>query len=308
MKMSLFNYPTTVIWVDDSQVFINSIQKNSDAFNQCQIKTFLCPIECLDYFKEYKPMNLQESFLLSCKNYEESDLINHIPIDIDFEKICSVLHDNQITNDISVMIVDQNMPGMNGIELCKQLNHLPFKKILLTSFIAEDEVISAFNNRIIDGYIRKNSDNFIEEINTQIKLLSENYLAERSSSLLAHLEADKKSHFSDPNFREFFSNWCSQNNIVKYFLIDKIGNMRVINDKCESSNFIVYNDDTIDEFISLNIIDEPNEFVEIIASKKRLPFFGERKHGWEFEASKWDKYLYPCNLLNGKTQYYWFTV
>jgi response regulator RpfG family c-di-GMP phosphodiesterase len=194
-----------------------------------------------------------------------------MPTDIDFEKISFELNNDRIKNDISAIIVDQNMPWMNGIELCKKLSHLPFKKILLTGSVTEDEVISAFNNKIIDCYIRKNADNFIEEVKSHVKLLSEKYLSEKSSPLLAHLEADKKLHFSDPEFMTFFSEWCSKNNIVKYFVIDKVGNMRVINDKDEISNFVVYTDDTLKEFISLNILDEPNSFEEIIASKQKLP-------------------------------------
>jgi CheY-like chemotaxis protein len=309
MQMPLFNYPSTVVWVDDSEIFIKSIQKNSQEFNPNFIKTFECPLECLKFFANYKPANLEESFLLSCKNYEESDLVDHAPTDINFEKICLAFEGDKIKEEVSVIIVDQNMPGMNGIDLCKQLSHLPIKKILLTGAITEDEVISAFNNRIIDCYIRKNSDKVIDDIKIHVKLLTEKYFSERSSALLSHLEADKKLHFSDPAFISFFAEWCKKNNIIKYFFFDKLGNMRVIDDKNKVSNFIIYNNDTLNEFIHLNnLTDEPNEFIQVISSKHKLPFFGERKNGWEIASNEWAKYLYPCSIANGRIEYYWCVV
>ena len=308
MKMPLFNYPSTVVWLDDSELFIRSIDNITNDLNSYNVKTFTNPLECLDFIKKSKFTNFDENFLLACKNYEESDLVDHAPADIDFSKIILSL-ENQRNEEISVIIVDQNMPEMNGIELCKHLQNLPVKKILLTGFITEDEVIKAFNEKIIDCYIKKGTDTFIDEINLHIRLLSEKYFIEKSSPLLSFIETDKKLHFSDDIFIAFFAEWCKANRIIEYCLIDKIGNMRVIDDQGFIRNFVIYNHDTLGELIELNnLADEPNAFLEVISSKRKIPFFGERKNGWDIAAAEWDKHLYPCQVINGRTDYYWCAI
>jgi CheY-like chemotaxis protein len=309
MKMPLFNYPSTIVWVDDSEIFIRSILNNSHEFKPHNVKTFTSPMECLNFFNNINLPNDDGNFLLSCKNYEESDLVDHAPTDIDFAKISLFQEKNKKNDEISVIIVDQNMPGISGIDLCNKLKHLPVKKILLTGSIAEDEVIKAFNGKVIDCYIRKGSDTFIEEIKMHANLLAEKYFTEKSSALLSHLEADKKLHFSDNYFISFFAEWCKKNNIIEYCLIDKIGNMRVIDVEGTIRNFIIYNNETLNEFVYLNnLADEPNAFLEVISSKNKIPFFGERKNGWDIAANDWDKYLYPCNVINGRTDYYWCVI
>lgn len=302
-KMSLFHFPSTVVFVDDSSLFLDSI-KLSDEFNLKKIKTFTNPLEALKFFQNYQPILAETNFLSLCNEYEKSDLVGHLPTNIDFAKLSNIFANRQIEDDVSVLIVDYDMPEMKGIELCEKLKHLPCKKILLTGALAEKEVISAFNEGIIDCFIRKNSENLMGEINIYIKLLMEKYYTEKSAALLSHLETGKKLHFSDAAFASFFSEWCQTNQITKYFIIDKFGNLRVEDKTGKAYNFVVYNDQTVNEFIALNLlVDEENEFLQSISTKQRLPFFGEQVNGWDIESNEWENHLHPCNVVNGANKY-----
>jgi CheY-like chemotaxis protein len=308
-RMPLFNFPGTIVWIDDSSIFLEGIKLSTNEFDFNRIKIFENPVECLRYLQDYTSKKADSKFLSACKKYEESDLIDHLPVDMDFEEISRVLSGAQIEDEISVLIVDYDMPEMNGIELCRQLKHLPCKKIILTGAIGEKEVIAAFNDGIIDCFIHKNGEGFISEINTYVKLLSEKYLAERSAPILSHLETSNKLHFSDPAFAAFYSEWLKKNDIVKYFIVDKFGSMRVVRRDGKAGNFVIYSDSTLSEFIDLNSFDdEDNEFLQIITSKKKIPFFGEGVNGWDIETDKWGDYLFPCDVIQGREAYYWCVV
>lgn len=308
-KMPIFYFPSSVVWVDDSSVFLQSIKLSDNDLDFEKIKTFENPIECLNHFKNYTSKIIDSTFLSVCDKYEEADLIDHLLVDVVFEKISNAMQKKQLEDEISVLIVDYNMPEMKGTELCRHLKHLPCKKILLTGEVSEKEAVLAFNEGIIDCFIHKNGTDFITEINAYVKLLTEKYFVERSAAVLSHLETNRILHFSDLAFMAFFSKWCKTNNIVKYFIIDKFGNMKVIDQKGKISNFVVYNDHTLNEFISINkLIDENNIFLPLISSKQKLPFFGERVNGWDVEADLWGNYLFPCNIIKGKVNYYWCVV
>lgn len=308
-KMPLFYFPSTVVWVDDSAIFLQSIKFSENEFEFDRIKTFENPLDSLKYLQSYASKILNLKFLSVCDKYEESDLVDHQPVDINFEIISRMMLSTGIEDEVSVLIVDYDMPEMKGTELCRRLEGLPCKKILLTGAVSEKEVVLAFNDGIIDCYIRKNGESFIEEINTYVKLLTEKYFSERSAAILSHLEASKKLHFSDPAFVAFFSEWCQKNNILKYFIVDKFGNIRTINHEGKSSYFVIYNNHKLNEFISLNsIIDESNVFLKQIASKKKLPFFGEGVNGWDVEIEEWKNHLFPCDVMKGQEDYYWCVV
>lgn len=308
-KMPLFYFPSSVVWVDDSSIFLESIKLSNNEFDFKRIKTFEKPLECLNFFQTYSINMPNSKFLSICEKYEESDLIDHLPVDLNFKEICNELQCDRIDDEITVLIVDYDMPEMKGTDLCRQLKDVPCKKILLTGAISEKAAIAAFNDGIIDCFILKTGDGFIEEINAYVRLLTEKYMVEKSAAILSHLETNRKLHFSDPEFAAFFSQWREQNNIVKYFIVDKIGNMRTIDHNGKHSNFVVYSDRTLDEFISLSsLIDENNPFLQLIKSGEKLPFFGEGVNGWDIEADKWENYLFPFKVIKGRETYYWCVV
>lgn len=56
----------------------------------------------------------------------------------------------------SLVIIDYNMPYLNGLEVVKQINSLNYGcKIVIVSMYADKKEISLFKNEGIDGYINK---------------------------------------------------------------------------------------------------------------------------------------------------------
>lgn len=56
----------------------------------------------------------------------------------------------------SLVIIDYNMPYLNGLEVVKQINSLNYGcKIVIVSMYADKKEISLFKNEGVDGYINK---------------------------------------------------------------------------------------------------------------------------------------------------------
>jgi DNA-binding NarL/FixJ family response regulator len=94
------------------------------------------------------------------------------------------IYNSQRFHEISVLVVDFDMPGMTGLELCEELADKPFKKLLLTGKADEKTVIQAFNEGKIQKYIHKDSQNFAEEMNRAVRELQRNYFEDLSAVVI----------------------------------------------------------------------------------------------------------------------------
>lgn len=311
LTLPIFYHVSTVITVDDDTLFLKAISPilNSNFL----VKTIHQPTQCIEFFKDYNSPLSQINFLRSCTEHEHFDVMNHSFVDFDVPALQSLLSNPERNEEVSVIIVDYNMPEMNGIELCSKLNKLPIKKILLTGEAGSRDAVSAFNDNIIDRFIRKDSPSLASEIQTYVSTLSQQYYREKTSSLLTHLEVDKQMPLSDPLFAEFFQQWCKANRIKEYMLIDKNGSFIVLDKNNKYFYFIVHTADSLQSFIELNDNEaeteiEVDQFIKSVTQREKIPFFGIGKECWQFEPHSWHNYFYQPNILDGRERYYWTVI
>lgn len=304
--LPLFYYPASVVWVDDDELLLNAATEFFG--NDVKVETFNSAEACLDFFENYTSILSEISLLSGCGDYEEYDTINHSPVDINTQALRQLPDQLERKNEVCVLIVDYRMHGMTGIELCRKLKSLSAKKILLTGDADSELAVAAFNEGIIDCYIRKDSSMLAAEIMNYLSTLSIEYFNDIGKTLLAHLETDRKIPFTDPIFVEFFMEWRKENRIKEHFIFDKQGNMQLIDDEGNRSLFIVHTDKTLNEFVELYASEkEILNYVEIVKNRTKVPFFGIGLESWQHEVKDWSEYFYTPEVLSGREKYYWFT-
>jgi len=101
------------------------------------------------------------------------------------EKVLQILE----KEDVQVLVSDQRMPGITGIELLETVaeKHPQIRRFLLTAFTDAETVIEAVNVGRIHGYIAKpfNNDDVRKAINASLEVY---YLRLRNREILEELE------------------------------------------------------------------------------------------------------------------------
>lgn len=307
LTLPAFYCPSTIAWIDDDALFLRAISQTFRSHYPLQ--TFNHPNDCLHFFATYTPP-IAKSFQPHADiAHEHYDTTHHSPVDFDITTLPHLHENADRTKEISVIIVDYQMPGMNGLELCRKLHTLPCKKILLTGEADHRDAVAAFNDNIIDRFIRKDSPTLVAEIQKYIATLSQQYFRERTQTLIAHLEANYRLPLSDPIFIDFFHRYCNAHDIREYSILDKNGSFLVIDQHDQSSYLIIHTDRSLNAFIELHDdTEEAKIYLTIIKNREKIPFFGVGKENWDFEPSTWSNYFYPPEIIEGREKYYWAAI
>lgn len=305
--LPLFYYPSTWVWVDDDSVLLNTMSKVFSAHNN--IVSFSSAEECLSYFRNYQPITNQYSFLAINQEDENYGATQQSAMSFDLSLIIELANNPKRHNEISVMVIDYNMPEESGFSLAQKIDTC-IPKILLTGNTEEQKAIEGFNNNLINRFVHKSESEMIRKLDMYLNTLTKDYFQKLTKPLLTCLETEKKSPLSDPIFIEFFERHCKENNIQEYYLIDREGSFLCVDDKGNHSCLVVHTDSSLENWIELYEEDARLIASEIDAVKQRnkIPFFGIDQEAWQVESPTWPNYLYDARLVNGRSRYFCATV
>ena len=307
--LPLFYFQSRICFVDDDVKLLKTITQGSP--KQFQFEILNTPESCLSFFENYLSPLSNIKFFNTIDESEDYDLAQQLPVNLDISKIENLSHHRKRFSEISVLIIDQHMPNISGLAICEKLKNTPVKKILMTGLTTDTEVIDAFNHGLIDKFINKNSEDLLEILSDNIIDLNYQYFSDYSKPFLKQLEADKITVLQDPAFICLFQNHCRDNNIVEFYLINKMGHFLLISDTGEKSHFVLMSQKDIDYFILHN--SAPDDLIKTDLFKRMkngelIPFSSEHKNFWEIESSDLRPYFYPAKLLQGRENYFYTIV
>lgn len=244
-KLSCFYYPTSVLLVDDDSDMLVDLSESLN-LNSDLTKTFTDPRQALAY--------------LSQDTYRQ-DLINRIEQTDDEGWGDQLLFPRWVFleeafrkerfQQTSVMVIDYEMPGMRGLEVCEKLPNPHIKSILLTGVADESIAIDAFNKGLIYQFIRKQDPTFLEQLQATIRQAQWEYFLELSQTPLKILSKTYgSSAFVDPYFGEYFQTLRFKHQIQEFYLLHRPGTSLLIDNRNELHSLIVADSCAIEEFLA----------------------------------------------------------
>ena len=293
-------YPMRKIVLDDDQAFSQSIllkmhDRNFVAYNS--------PRKALHHLlHEYRPTFTKADLIALDSTVENSRTKHTVNIHIEkLKQMFQTLHHQ----DISVLLVDYHMPEMCGLDFLKEISHLPIKKALVTGEKDYKIAVNAFNEGLVDAYIRKDESDFPTKVQNTIAELEWKYFAELSSlvSDIPEFNYLKNNHFV-PIFKQFIE----ENNISAFCLTDMQGSFITQTQQGEQKHLLIRSKMQLQELSKIAKEDgASDEIIGNLEQGKVIPFFDNKEY-WQIPASEWGEYLHPANTLFGDPNIAWVVI
>jgi len=306
-QISLCYHPTKTVLIDDNQDFLKAIKLELERDLHCS--SFVSPVQALTFFKQdHKP----KPFTERCFIEPVDERADHLFFNVDLRQIHQEVYLGDRFNDIAVIVVDYTMPRMDGLTLSRHIKDLypHIRIILLTGEADNDLAVQAFNEGIIDKFIKKGTPELSKLLIETIKILERKYFQLLSQSIIDKLNgvAHKLNRLSDPNLISFFNQICREKAIVEYYLIDGNGSFLLIDNKGTPAWFVLLNGQDIQEFYSYALLEKaPMAVIEALKTQQKLPFF-YTEDDLQTPPADWENYLHPAKPVPQAADYYYALI
>lgn len=297
-------YPTTVILIDDNKQFLNNLSLQLP--DNVLFRSFSEPAGALKFINS-APLGNEMS------EHETDDpdavLPDQFSVKFNLRNIHQAIFNAQRFNRVSVIVVDYAMPGLNGLDLCKQINHPNIKKIMLTGEADNDIAVQAFNEKIIDHFILKSSPILSAKMVAAINVQQREYFKEQSQDLMKHFFSNASpSCLRSPEFINLFEQTIDELGIVEYYLMDDNGSFLLLDANAKPSWLAVKSEEEMADLLAHARFEEaPTDVIAALEEKIKLPYFYSEQD-MQTTPSDWGHYLHDAQLLQGLQKHYFSVI
>jgi len=293
-----FYHPTSVVVVDDDPMFLQS-------FDFYFGDSFLChafndPKRALDFIGARRPNRPNpRNFVASAASLPTDPMSTGI---LNAAAMSQLVRDADRFGQVSVAIVDYDMPSMNGIELCRRMKRIPVRTILLTGKAGKDVAVRAFNEQVIDCFLTKQDPNLAARLRQEVARLQRSYFADTTGEIKVMCALDEARFLSDIIFTTLFEAILRSENVQEYYLtVEPLGILMVRADG--STVFMLVMDDArLQAHLEIAVEESaPLEFICRLEEGEILPYFatatGFYQRGLE---SSWREQVWPARVVRGE--------
>ena len=302
MTMHPFYHPTSIVVVDDDPLFLGSFDFYFGDSFVCH--SFTDPRCALDYVEQCRTRNPNLERYVSRANHEEDinlDDRGSRTIRFRASNLSQLIQDEQRFAQVSVAIVDYDMPGMTGIEVCRRLKAWPVRTILLTGKASMEAAVAAFNEQLIDCFLMKQDTRLTERIKFEIARLQRAYFAEATRALGVVCALDDVKFLEDQAFATLFKSMCESEDVAEYYLsVDPVGILLIRQDG--STVFMpVHDEDRLRAHLEIAAANgAPRELLVRMEEGEFIPIFPTESGFFEPELrDTWRKHVWPAHVVHG---------
>ena len=296
-----FFFPTTVIFVDDSISFLSNLSLQLDS--NLSFKLFNSPTDALHILHSSEPLYSMVKRLFSTYQHRDDLNMSRHVIDVNLDPIHREVHNEKRFEHISVVVVDYDMPEINGIDFCRNIKNDEIKKILLTGKADEQVAIRAFNEGLIDCFIRKQDADAITQLQKNIHILQNSYFSGVEHPLSDALSIASQ-FLSDASIVPHFSKICQELEIVEYYFTYAPNGVLMLDKNGVSYLFIIQSEDDLQSMYEIAFHkDAPDELLALIKMGTYIPYFWKTQGEYSTQYD-WRNCLFPASEVQGRKRYF----
>ena len=301
-KPSCFYHPTTVLFLDDNQVFLDALELEFGA--RVKMKTFTDPAQAMEAINASNQEITQS--VLKAVGMGNADTASDARVGFELSNMLKLIYDKSRFDNIAVLVVDYEMPGINGVEFCQKLGDKNIFKILLTAEADKDTAINAFNSGAIDKFLLKTSANLYQELGDAIAELQCRYFKELSRSIADGLGDSFKTLLDNESYKEIFHQVVTSEKATEYYLVDGSGSFLFLNKQAEPIWLMVRHANEIDDQIELLEGYESSESIVTPIKQKEKILFLLSEAEYKKPVTEWVEHMF--NAEQFEVNYYYSIV
>lgn len=297
-SLSCCYFPTTVYVIDGNQYFLNKLRASlatdficefyDDANNALHVLN-----------KKHAEDPLTKSGILgSRKSGQKRSSV------IDMQFIQQEIYNPKRFQEISVVIVNESLPGLQGVEFCREIKDSNIKRILLTHNENNAEALEAFHSGLIDKIVFKDTPEWLTVLKQSVAELQWRFFYDLTILNTDFLTDNSINMLTDNLFIEIFYKYFKQHQLVEYYLLDRLGSYLFLNRAAKPSWLVVCDTERMEIAAErAREANAPYSIIKALQDKIKMLYLPIDKA--ELGSSdEWEKYMYPVKLLAENQHYY----
>lgn len=305
-KIPICYFPSTVIFVGIHKDYTESIASRLES--HALVKCYALPRNALAAIHTNYQSQSGHNSEIPEHHYQHHDnaLPANFTLNLNLAAIHCEVYNPTRFNEISVIVVDQTMDNMTGIEFCKKMDNSPIKRILLLNRTHEQEANKAKKDGIIDDYIIKQDFKAVDNLFALISKLKNQYFQSMSELILKMLTVSSPACLLDPVFVEYFNKVIKDNHVVEYYLTDSSGSFLLFDAAGNFSYLLVRTQQDINKYYEHARSHHASEqLLSDLNNGTKIPFFWWQDSLPDVDEGDWSTYLYPAEkITNNNTTYF----
>lgn len=218
IELAPYFHPTQIVLVDDDIDFLGNLSLQVDA--DLAYLLFDSTHKALDYLNERQADRLSRNRFFREVRADRQGAGNGVSLEIDLDSLRQEMQAPDRFAQISVALVDYAMPQMDGLEFCRRIRDPHVRKILFTGVATEADAVDAFNQGIIDGYIRKHEHAVYDVLNSTIRQCQHDYMRDAFVAAADLFPLQVPNLLEDPSVAQLMDRLRRSHDTVEYYLAD----------------------------------------------------------------------------------------
>lgn len=297
--MPYFHHPIKVIFLDDNRQFLDAL--DLEFGEKFDMLTFTESEEALRAITKHGQYITNNVFKIT--NDVNNDTTTERVIGFEVNNLLSRIYDKTRFDEAAILVVDYEMPDINGIDFCHKLKETKIFKIMLTAEADKDIAIKAFNDGVIHKFILKTNEELHSELALAIQELTRGYFRNVLNNIINAHNHLTNALFSNPLYLQLFSGVVSQTQAVEYYLVDNSGSFVFFDEKAKPTWLIVKHNKELDEQIELlHGYDVPDQIMNGVIKKEKILFLPSSSE-YKKTVGDWVKYMFDSKKLDDNYYY-----
>ena len=242
-----YYHPTQTVLVDDDIDFLGNLSLQLDA--DLAYLLFDSTEKALDYINEREAgrPSRRRFFDIGSDGAGQTDGNPPSTVRLDNTALLNEMYYTNRFSQLSVAMVDYAMPRLNGIDLCRQIKNPNIKKILFTGVATEADAVEAFNQGVIDRYIRKSEHKVYETLNRTIRELQHAHIRAMFDAAGEVFEIEHPAVLSNKDVISLMQELHARYQYVEYYLTARPSGFMLVNAEGQVHRLVLGDERWFDE-------------------------------------------------------------